>query len=68
VQPSRTFRIFVRSTFSDLRAERSALLERVFPRLCSLCEAHGCRFQPIGLRWGASGNSSPINQKDFFLV
>jgi len=32
-QTSRTFRIFVSSTFSDLKAERNALQERVFPRL-----------------------------------
>ena len=32
-QTSRTFRIFVSSTFSDLVAERNALQERVFPRL-----------------------------------
>ena len=43
--PSRTFRIFVSSTFSDMIAERSALQERVFPRLRALCEAHGCRFR-----------------------
>ena len=32
-QTSRTFRIFVSSTFSDLKAERNALQEHVFPRL-----------------------------------
>lgn len=53
-QSSRTFRIFVSSTFSDLVAERSALQERVFPRLRSLAELHGCRFQAIDLRWGVS--------------
>lgn len=53
-QSSRTFRIFVSSTFSDLTAERNALQERVFPRLRNLCEAHGCRFQAVDLRWGVS--------------
>jgi tetratricopeptide (TPR) repeat protein len=51
---ARTFRIFVSSTFSDLKAERSALQERVFPRLRQLCVARGCRFQAIDLRWGVS--------------
>ena len=51
---SRTFRIFVSSTFSDLKAERNALQERVFPRLRDLVVAHGCRFQAIDLRWGVS--------------
>ena len=53
-QSSRTFRIFVSSTFSDLKAERNALQEKVFPRLRDLAAAHGCRFQAIDLRWGVS--------------
>lgn len=32
-QQNRTFRIFVSSTLSDLKAERNALQERVFSRL-----------------------------------
>jgi WD40 repeat protein len=51
---SRTFRVFVSSTFSDLIVERNALQERVFPRLRELAMAHGCRFQAIDLRWGVS--------------
>ena len=53
-QSSRTFRIFVSSTFSDLEAERNALQKLVFPRLRELATAHGCRFQVIDLRWGVS--------------
>ena len=53
-QSSRTFRIFVSSTFSDLKAERNALQEKVFPPLRDLAAAHGCRFQAIDLRWGVS--------------
>ena len=51
---SRTFRIFVSSTFSDLKAERNALQEHVFPRLRELCQRHGASFQAIDLRWGVS--------------
>jgi hypothetical protein len=51
-QASRTFRIFVSSTFSDLKEERNALQKNVFPRLRELCARHGCRFQAIDLRWG----------------
>ena len=54
VQPSRTFRIFVSSTFSDLKAERDALQRYVFPRLRELCARRGGRFQAIDLRWGVS--------------
>jgi WD40 repeat protein len=49
---SRTFRIFVSSTFSDLKEERNALQKHVFPKLRELCMQHGCRFQAIDLRWG----------------
>jgi len=50
-QASRTFRIFVSSTFSDLKEERNALQKEVFPKLRELCMQHGCRFQAIDLRW-----------------
>lgn len=55
---SKTFRIFVSSTFHDLKAERDALQEKVFPRLRRLCEQHGARFQAIDLRWGVSEEAS----------
>ena len=42
-----TFRVFVSSTFSDLKAERDALNYRVWPRLRELCEGRGARFQAI---------------------
>jgi len=53
-ETTRTFRIFVSSTFSDLKAERNALQERVFPKLQELCRVHGTRFQAIDLRWGVN--------------
>ncbi len=49
-----TFRVFVSSTFNDLKAERNALQEHVFPRLRDYCQNHGARFQAIDLRWGVS--------------
>ena len=51
-QATRTFRIFVSSTFSDLKEERNALQKHVFPKLRELCQQRGCRFQAIDLRWG----------------
>ena len=54
----KTFRVFVSSTFSDLKAERDALQQRVFPSLRELCMSHGCRFQSIDLRWGISEEAS----------
>ena len=49
---TRTFRVFVSSTFEDLKAERDALQRYVFPRLRKLCEENNARFQAIDLRWG----------------
>jgi hypothetical protein len=58
-QASRTFRIFVSSTFSDLKEERNALQKEVFPRLRELCMQHGCRFQAIDLRWDVREEVAP---------
>lgn len=55
---TRTFRVFVSSTFKDLAAERNHLSEHVYPVLRELCEEHGARFQPIDLRWGVSREAS----------
>jgi hypothetical protein len=49
---TRTFRIFVSSTFEDMAAERNALQAKVFPHLHQLCAEHDARFQAIDLRWG----------------
>jgi len=49
-----TFRVFVSSTFSDLKAERNALQENTFKRLRKYCQERGARFQAIDLRWGVS--------------
>ena len=51
---SRTFRIFVSSTFRDLKGGRNALQKYVFPRLRDLATGYGYRFQAIDLRWGVS--------------
>ena len=52
VQVSKTFRIFISSTFNDLINERNSLQKKVFPKIKSFCIKHGCRFQAIDLRWG----------------
>lgn len=52
------FRVFISSTFDDLKAERNALQQYVFPRLRELCRRQGTRFQPIDLRWGVGSEAS----------
>lgn len=55
---SRTFRLFVSSTFDDLKDERDALQREVFPRLRELCRRHDARFQAIDLRWGVRAEAA----------
>ena len=59
---SRTFRVFVSSTFADLVEERNALQRRVWPELAKLCEKAGFRFQAIDLRWGVP-NEAALDQR-----
>src|ERR1035441_7477018 len=50
-------RVFVSSTFSDLKPERNALQAQGFPRLEHLCAQNGFQFQAIDLRWGVSSEA-----------
>ena len=54
---SKTFRLFLSSTFNDMRAERDELQAKVFPKIRAYCEEHGFSFQPIDLRWGVSSEA-----------
>jgi WD40 repeat protein len=53
----RTIRVFISSTFTDMRAERRILQEKVFPDLKKYCEARGASFQAVDLRWGVNEES-----------
>src|SRR5436305_628279 len=59
---TRTFRVFVSSTFEDLKEERNALHREVWPKLHTLCEQHGARFQAVDLRWGVRDEAA-LDQK-----
>jgi len=50
-------RVFVSSTFSDLKHERDALQREVFPRLEQFCASQQFQFQAIDLRWGISSEA-----------
>lgn len=45
-------RLFVSSTFSDMKHERNAWQRDVFPKLEEFCTQQGFQFQAIDLRWG----------------
>jgi len=51
-------RVFVSSTFSDLKEERNALAREVFPKLEHYCLLRGFQFEPIDLRWGVPGEAA----------
>jgi hypothetical protein len=59
---TRTFRVFVSSTFEDLKEERDALQREVFPKLRKLCEQRSARFQAIDFRWGVRDEAA-LDQK-----
>ena len=51
---NRVARVFVSSTFRDMRAERKYLMESIFPDIKRHCKRLGIEFVPIDLRWGIS--------------
>ena len=62
----RVIRVFVSSTFQDMKEEREELVKRVFPRLRKICEQRGVTWGEVDLRWGitdeqkAEGKVLPI--------
>ena len=61
-QQTKIFRVFVSSTFTDMKEERRILQKEVFPELEKFCEERGAKFQAVDLRWGVNEESS-LNQK-----
>lgn len=48
----RELRVFVSSTFRDLRDEREYLVKHIFPQVRARCEARAVGFVEVDLRWG----------------
>jgi hypothetical protein len=61
-QQTKTFRVFVSSTFTDMKQERGILQRDAFPKLEKFCEEKGAKFQAVDLRWGVNEDSA-LNQK-----
>ncbi len=61
-QQTKVFRVFVSSTFTDMKEERRLLQKNVFPKLEKFCEENSAKFQAVDLRWGVS-EESQLNQK-----
>ncbi len=62
----RAIRVFISSTFRDMKQEREELVKRVFPQLRSMCDRRGVQWGAVDLRWGitdeqgAEGKVLPI--------
>ncbi|HEU6439736.1 MAG TPA: tetratricopeptide repeat protein [Terriglobales bacterium] len=58
----RVVRVFVSSTFRDMRAERDELVKRTFPALRKLCESRGVTWGEVDLRWGVTDEQKAEGQ------
>eukprot|EP00043_Microstomoeca_roanoka_P017309 m.180346 g.180346 ORF g.180346 m.180346 type:complete len:1190 (+) comp16614_c4_seq1:1862-5431(+) len=50
-------RLFISSSFVDMRTERDLLMKHVFPKIRSACLALGAQFTEVDLRWGIDEQS-----------
>jgi tetratricopeptide (TPR) repeat protein len=51
---SRQIRVFISSTFRDMKEERDHLVKFTFPQLRKLCESRGVTWGEVDLRWGVT--------------
>lgn len=51
-QQTKIFRVFVSSTFTDMKEERRILQKDVFLKLEKYCVERGARFHGVDQRWG----------------
>ena len=63
-RPLPIIRVFVSSTFSDLKHERNALHAKVWPELERYCQQRGFTFQAIDLRWGVRDEEQTNETKE----
>jgi len=69
-QQQRAIRVFISSTFRDMKEEREELVKQVFPQLRKMCEKRGVVWGEVDLRWGitdeqkAEGRVLPICLKE----
>jgi hypothetical protein len=50
----REVRVFISSTFQDMRQEREVLVKHVVPQLREVCERRRVSFAEVDLRWGVT--------------
>lgn len=52
--PGREIRVFISSTFRDMKAERDILVAKTLPELRRMCEQRNVAWREVDLRWGIS--------------
>src|SRR5262245_29759729 len=57
-ESSRTVRVFISSTFSDMQDERDVMMREVFPSIRLFCEDRDVRFSEVDLRWGITSEEA----------
>lgn len=55
---SRVIRVFISSTFRDMREDRNLLMSKVWPELRRLCREREVEFVEVDLRWGITEEQS----------
>ncbi|XP_053558868.1 NACHT domain- and WD repeat-containing protein 1 [Bombina bombina] len=53
-ETSNVVRLFISSTFSDMVAERDAIIELAYPEVQKFCQKNGLEFELVDMRWGVS--------------
>jgi len=58
----RVVRVFVSSTFRDMKAERDELGKQIFPALRKLCDSRGVTWGEVDMRWGVTDEQKADGQ------
>jgi hypothetical protein len=58
LRDERRVRVFISSTFRDMKLDRDHLVKFVFPELRETCERRGVVWEEVDLRWGIPDEDS----------
>ncbi|MBO1514352.1 DUF4062 domain-containing protein [Metabacillus bambusae] len=62
IKKNRVIRVFISSTFKDMKKERDQLIKYTFPELRKMCEERGVNWSEVDLRWGVTNEQSADGQ------
>lgn len=55
-------RVFLSSTFRDLKNEREVLMKKIFPEIKAICRAKGITVTEVDLRWGITDEEAILGK------